>query len=194
MITGLSSGLYIYFYNSLASNKAEAGDLKSKSQTLESTLKSLDVIEQNLKGTVEDGNKISELFLGQDSIVDFIQMIEGLMKNVDVTGSVDSVVEQNTPELDALGKEKINMVVSAKGNWSGLINLLGLLERLPYKSTVNSFSLRNDEVTLEATKGKTATTTKVWKLQVNLDVWAVKKVDLKTPDQGTGETPDQVNE
>ncbi|MDB5204772.1 MAG: hypothetical protein JWP09_800 [Candidatus Taylorbacteria bacterium] len=177
LITASSAGFYFYFYNALGSYQQEAEDLKTKSKTLDSTLGNLDIIEQNLKGTVENGDKIAALFLGQDSIVDFIQNIEDLMKGVGVSGSVDSVVEQAVPELDAAGKEKINMVVSAQGDWSGLINLLGLLERLPYKSTVNSFSLRYADVVVEATKKKAASTNKVWQLKVNLDVWAVKKPD-----------------
>ncbi len=177
LIAASSAGLYFYFYNSLGVYQRETEDLRAKTKTLDATLGNLDIIEQNLKGTVENGDRIAALFLGQDSIVDFIQTIESVMKDVGVSGSVDSVVEQSFPELDASGKEKINMVISAEGDWSGLVNLLGLLERLPYKSTVNSFSLRYADVMVEATKKKAASTTKVWQLKVNLDVWAIKKID-----------------
>lgn len=173
----LSSGGYFYFLQRLESNRETVVDLSAKAQTFKLKLNDLQTIESNLKTTVESGNKISNLFLKQDSIVDFIQVVENLIKDLGVTGSVDSVVEQTNPVLEAAGKEKINMVISAQGDWSSLVSLLGLFERLPYKSTINSFSLRYEDIKVESKEGKKVPAVKAWNLKIILDVWAIADQD-----------------
>lgn len=170
----ITGGLYAYFYNSLAASKLVAFNFYTESKTSEAKLKNLDNIERNLKKTIVDGDKISALFVRQDSIVNLIQNIENLMKDVDVLGSVDSVSEDTTAELDALGKEKLNMIISANGKWSGIVNLLGLIERLPYKSTINSFSLINSKTEETVVAGKKKSGIREWQLKTGMVVWAIK--------------------
>jgi hypothetical protein len=179
----ITAGLYVYFYNTLAGNKQEANNFYTESKASQAKLKNLDNIEQNLKKTIVDGDKISALFVRQDSIVDLIQNIENLMKDTGVTGSVDSVSEDTTIELDALGKEKLNMVITANGKWSGMVNLLGLLEKLPYKSTINSFSLINTKTEETVVAGKKTGGIREWQLKTGMVVWAIKNAkDTNVPD------------
>lgn len=169
----LTAGLYVYFYNSLAKNKLEANTFYAESKAFKIKLNNLQNVEQNLKKTIVDGDRISSLFVRQDSIVDFIQNVEDLMKSAGVSGSVDSVAEESSSELDTLGKQKLNMVISANGKWEGVVNLLGLLERLPYKSTINSFSLINAK-SEEMTADKKTISKTEWQLKTGMVVWAIK--------------------
>ncbi len=188
----LTAGLYIYFYNSLAKNKLEVNKFYSESKAFKIKLNNLQNVEQNLKKTIVDGDRISSLFVRQDSIVDFIQNIEDLMKSAGVSGSVDSVAEETSPELDALGKQKLNMVISANGEWEGAVNLLGLLERLPYKSTINSFSLINTKSEEKTADKKTISKTE-WRLKTGMVVWAIKNQKDSGDTAGTDDTSDENN-
>ncbi len=176
----LSALIYAYFYNSLNESKKDVANFYEATRAAEVKLKNLQDIEQNLRVTVAEGETVSALFLRHDSIVNFIQTIEGLMKEVGVTGSVDSVTEDSSVESNAPGKEKLTLVISSNGKWSGMVNLLGLLERLPYKSTINSFTLTNVKTEDSIVNGKKKSGVREWQLKVGMIVWAVKKTNTPT--------------
>lgn len=187
-----AGGLYAYVYLKLKTNMVEVSTYYTELSDAKARFANLQEIEMNLRKTISYGDRISILFLKQESIVEFIQTVEGLMSSVGVQGSVDSVVEETSDELSGLNKEKLQVVVSATGNWSGLVNLLGLLEKLPYKSTVNSFSLINEKVKQE--KGDTKQSDiKVWQLKVNITVWVIKKAEEKTAAPDNIENVEEIN-
>lgn len=170
-------GLYFYVYSTLAANMDEVAVYYKESSEAKTKLKNLQETELNLKKTISYGDRISLLFLRQESIVEFIQTVEGLFSAMNVEGAVDSVSEQKSPELDSVGKEKLQVVISAHGDWSGLVNLLGLLEKLPYKSTVNSFSLVYEKADRDRGGDKKAPEVKEWRLKVDMTVWIIKKAE-----------------
>lgn len=170
--------LYYYVYENLNQNRSELVDLYKKTAESKIVLNNLQSIEHNIKKTLADGNKVSALFLKSETIVDFIQAIEGLIKDSGVSGSVDSVADSSNKTENGV-KERLGMVIGAKGNWSGVVSVVGLLERLPYKSTLNAFTLINSKVDQNPLAKKTASTTKEWQLKANLDVWTIKTDQTK---------------
>jgi hypothetical protein len=175
----ISSISYVYVYRSLDANMIEVKKSESEVHASKLKLRELQEIELNLKKTVAYGNSISSVFLDQESIVDFIQVIEEIYSSLGLIGAVDSVIEEQSGESAVLGKGRLQIAVSAHGDWTKLVTLVGLLERLPYKSTINSVSLIYDKLSKE--EGKTSGATKVWQLKINMTVWVNKKTSLSQP-------------
>ncbi len=101
----------------------------------------LTTIENNLKNTLNDKERLAKLFVKQESIVAFITEIESIMKSLGLNGEIESVAEENPNELDKLGKENIRITLSATGGWSGVAKLAGMIEKLPYKSTLDNLTI-----------------------------------------------------
>lgn len=183
----LSAGVYVYVHKNLSDNQREVSDLYTKSLELKSELDELHNIESNLKETLVYGNRLSQLFIKPDFVVDFIQSVESVLNTGGATGSVESVSEYTSPDLDSVGKEKLHLVIGASGDWSSLNKVIALLERLPYRSSIESFSLVYGKVDKTPKSSKEKITVDEWKLKVDMFVWAVKPDEV---DQ-TGEVNSQ---
>ncbi len=134
----LSAGAYACIYFSFSAMKGEVGDLYAESAKSKATHDELAKVKENLKTTLGTGDRLSSLFIGRDSVVDFIQMIEDVMRTAGVSGTVDGVTESKTAELDAIGKNELHLTVSASGSFNSIMKFEGLLEKIPYKATINS--------------------------------------------------------
>ncbi len=184
----LSVSLYVYFYNNLTKSKVDVSNYHNRVSEAKAKLENLQTIEKNLKNTIEEGDVIASLFLRSNSVAEFIQTIEGLIRETGLQGSVDSVTEITSSDLDVVGKEKLSLVIGANGKWSGMVNLLGLLERLPYKSTIDSFTLVNSKSEDTVTNEKKKIGVKEWHLKVGMMVWAEKKTLEESDPKPTIET------
>ncbi len=128
-------GLMLYSFNNL---ETELEGLYQTSANGKARLAELKRIEDNLKGTLIERDKLATLFIKQESIVDFISEVESIIKGLGLRGEIDTVSEETTEELSAKDKENLNISLSAGGSWNAVAKLAGLLEKLPYKATVDS--------------------------------------------------------
>jgi hypothetical protein len=102
-------------------------------------------------------------------------MIEDVMKTAGVSGAVDSVTESGTTDL-AAGKGELHLTLSASGSWNAIMKFEGLLEKIPYKATINS-------VTLSRATGETAG----WRASVMITALADKASAVETDNEKNDE-------
>jgi Tfp pilus assembly protein PilO len=182
-----ASGYFVFLF-SFNSIRDDLDGMYSQSANQKARLSELQKIENNLKITLADKDKLASLFVKQESIVDFIQGIEATMKKLHLSGSIDSVAEENPPELDGTDKEKLNISLSASGNFGDVVKFAGLVEKLPFKSTVDSMNLAYgaSDVNIQATKGASQL---VWKISINMSALADKPAAVVAPDSAAAPAP-----
>jgi len=133
--------LYFTIYFSFVSKMEEVNKLALKNRESKSSLDGLQRIENNLTSTLGTADNLRTLFIPEESIADFIQVIESLMKERSLVGSVDAVSVSESPELAKVGKQYLQMTLSASGGFNDVMKFEGLLEKLPYKVTIDSVTL-----------------------------------------------------
>lgn len=144
-----SGALYAYLYFSFENVAAGTAKLYEETEESRASYEELTKVKENLKTTLGAKNRLESLFIKQDSIVDFIQVIELMMKTNGVSGSVENVSEVQTPELSAIGKEELHVSLAISGDWNNVLKFQGLLEKIPYKTTINAANLtyvKNEKV------------------------------------------------
>ncbi|MFA6050673.1 MAG: hypothetical protein WC761_05770 [Candidatus Paceibacterota bacterium] len=137
-----SAGLYAYLYFSFTNLKNEISDLHKKTAESKATYDELAKVKENLKTTLGTQDRLSSLFVDDDSIVDFIQVLEDVMDTANVTGAVENVTEELVPDLDKVGKKKLHLTLVVSGNWNSVLKFQGLLEKIPFKALIDSANMR----------------------------------------------------
>lgn len=195
----LSISLYVYLYISVNNDKTIVNELILKNREDAQKINELERIERNLKSNLAIGNKLSGYFVKTDSIVDFIQKIESIINSNNVSGSVDSVSESKIADALYQNMSDLNLSITAKGDWNGLIKLVGLLENLPYKSTIDNVNFSN--IKLETPKAKsstekveTPTVSKVWQVNVKMRVKTIKQGEQEKVEKEIKPTVKQTKE
>lgn len=189
----ISGSLYSFFYVKLMNDEKSAILLQNKFIENESVLKDLDKIERNLNVTLNESEKINILFVQPDAVVIFIQKVEDIFKQTGVAGEVASVSEEKLSTLDAGDQKRILTVLSAEGDWNDLTKLLGLLEKLPYRSTIDSMTMTNNKKETKSEDSESTVLTKKWTMKVRMFVGLTPVINLipKTEDLELTETNDE---
>ncbi len=140
---GLSAALYVYMHYSFNGLQIKVADLYEQAAKSKADHDELAKVKENLKTTLGTGDRLSSLFVKEDSAVDFLQVIEGVMKTAGVVGSVENVSEITDEKVKGL-----NLTLEAKGSWNEIMKFIGLLEKIPYKATIESaaFSYSSGEI------------------------------------------------
>jgi hypothetical protein len=165
------ASLYFYFYFRLLNSQEEVMALHTKSLESKKNLEDLNKIENNLNKTLAESNKLNILFVQKDAAVSFIQNIEKIFKEVQVIGEVSSVSEEKFTHIDGGEQVKILTVLAVQGDWNNLIKLVGLLEQLPYRSTIEGVTFINDKREITKKDSKEVQAKKQWELKVRMYVW-----------------------
>jgi hypothetical protein len=177
LLTTASVGVYVYLFKKINQFKSDVVVINQKILTEEANLKNLETAEKNLKTIVDEGDKLATLYIDHENIVDFIQMVESLIKKGNLIGQVVSVSDVASQDLDYMNKEKLMLVINAKGDWLDVYKLVGLLEKLPYKASVENVGLtysRKDKI-INAPDSKVEFAPKeVWETNIKMYVWAKK--------------------
>ncbi len=170
------SAVYYFLYNSHQRLNNDLGKLISKTAEDRSKVNELQRIEKNLNVTLGDESRLSSVFVSQDMIADFIQALEKLMKQNNLSGSVDTVSEDHSPELSPLKKEYLTMTLSANGSWSNIMRFEGMLEKILYKTVIDSVNLNYGSDSGKDSGAKVG----AWKIVVALKA-IVTKTDSSLP-------------
>ncbi len=186
--TILGSGVYLFLYTKLLNNELEVLALHSKLNEEERELSDFEKNEKNLDTTIIKSDKLNILFVKPDAVVDFIQKVESVFKVAGVYGEVSSVSEEKFSTSSIGEQGRLLVTLNAGGDWNGLIKLVGLLERLPYRSTVQGLNLISNKSDKVSANSKDVVTTKEWGLKVRMHVW-LTPVKNNNPEMET-----QINE
>lgn len=101
----------------------------------------LQFIGKLLEETKEKRELVSKTFLNSDGAVSFIEEMERLAKNNNVSINIDSItIDKNFSN----NKEKINLRIKADGSWKNLYKFFGLLESLSYNIDISRISWSKD--------------------------------------------------
>lgn len=126
-----SVSLFIRESKELFSAKEELG-LRQSQKEAEFSMKKL------LSETEEERENIDNYFIKTDDIVSFIESIESLSRVTNTSISVNSVSIEEGKETDVF--EYVVLNVEAQGVFSDLYWLLSLVEKMPYKISVNTIN------------------------------------------------------
>jgi hypothetical protein len=89
-------------------------------------------------------DEIDSYFVGKDSIVSFIKIVEDLGNLSGVSLEIDSVGVSGLEIGDGVNSEileQLNLDFTTQGSWQNTFHLIALLESLPYKVSFEELSL-----------------------------------------------------
>jgi hypothetical protein len=186
----ISAIAYYCLYFAYKNLGTELSTLNAKSSDDKARLEQLQTIEDNLKVTLDDKDRLSALLIKSDGVVDFIQYLESTMKKLHLTGAIDSVAEEHPQELESTDKQKLNIALSAVGNWPSVVKFVGLIEKLPYKSAIDSFALTHSIGDVTDASGTKISTLTNWKVSLRMYALSEKEaVQNLNQDNNQGQAP-----
>lgn len=181
----LCGGAYAYLYYSFINVEKEVTALYSENTANRATLAELQRVEHNLKSTLGNKDRLTALFVSEDSVVDFIELLESMMKEYGIDGAVDSVAESPKVGEEVGSKATLNVTLNLSGGWNSLLKFTALMEVLPYRSTIDT--LRFSYITASNADGNAKPGYKPgWNERVTLHVLMVKSVGSEQADQTGG--------
>lgn len=129
---------YIYLYRDIldTKTKVEQTHLELEKDRLKDA--ELEAIQKNIKLTISDSDTLKALFVPADGVVDFIQNIETVGKQIGLQIETKNIEPEETDVLTAVGKENINVTLETEGSWQNSMQFLSLLSNLPYKISIIS--------------------------------------------------------
>jgi hypothetical protein len=88
-------------------------------------------------------NKLNDLGLSQEKLVGFIESLEDLAKELNLTIKIISV--ESEPGKGADNPDKIHFRIETSGKWGTNMQFLHALEYLPYRTMINNTSLSSKD-------------------------------------------------
>ncbi len=152
------------------------------------------MIRSNMTKTVEFQNKIEEQLVAEETAkefkasieeigpeiqrltariveaegyVEFIEMIESQARRLGISIEVVSATEGKHPNPEQFSILKL--MLRTQGSWKETYTFLGMLETLPYKVTLNSFTI-NSQPDFKTTSSTPMASGSVWTGTYNIDV------------------------
>ena len=130
----------------------------------------LNNLKRSLKNAGQEKDALLALFINNDDIPNFIQSIETVMQNLKINGTTKSVSERSLPELTAASKDELVVSFEAEATYPKLMQLVEILENLPYKSYLSQVNLTKEDLSQTSSTNVKSTVTGLWKLSLTLNV------------------------
>lgn len=133
-----------FYFNFIHSKSLEISDLHQTFYEEYSQNHSAANLEEKLLDLSSKESLISDLFLSEQKIVNFIGELENIgssnnvvveIKTVDASGLVDKETNKKKTYADIL------ITINAAGDWDSIYKFARLMENLPYYSSVDSINL-----------------------------------------------------
>ena len=118
--------------NEHVSSLANEIEVKSTAESVEHSAKALVAETASLR------SKLQGFVVGSEDAVSFIEMLEVTARDIGAEVTINSVTPGN---LDNPSIESLRLVLKIEGTWSEVIQYLGLLELLPFQSTVEEVTV-----------------------------------------------------
>ncbi len=177
LVLALSACGGAYFvYNTIRNESGQISEVQDEIiQTREQEQKSI-VTKDLVQETSNSRDELSKLILkGDDSEkAAFVERLENMADGVNATTTFFGLKQAPLPEDESRKKgdtdkyEQLTVGIKAEGGWRAVLQLLGMLENLPYLSKVDGVVLRrNEPETAVSAKNKKPPT---WTLSLSLMV------------------------
>jgi len=159
LLNSLLVGLYLYSFNKVKTKNEEASVVSAELQDYLSKEGKANLLKSLVIKTTEDRKKVDSYFVFRDDIPKFAKEIEALGKmsgtEVEIKGlrSADNV---------------LILEISSTGDFVNTIQLISLIESLPYKVEITKAYIDNKEVKIPEEEG--GGTTVAWKGNFNINI------------------------
>ena len=131
-------------------------NIKEKNKNISSIVSEIDLVVKKevrlksvknlIKETEGDHIKLNTYFITDDKVVDFIENIENMAKDVGVDIEVVSVYVNDIKD-DSIQKNNISellrLSIEMSGKWSNIYHFVSLVEKLPFKIDILNINLEN---------------------------------------------------
>lgn len=134
-------GLYFYLYLNIRQIDKEVSIKLSQIKLEINRDERLRSLKDLLEKTKDQRDKISNIFVRPDGSVEFIEMIESLGKATDVKLEIESVGVDAPKNKTASSTEYFRLAVKSEGLWRNVMQLLTLLEEMPFRVSIDNVSL-----------------------------------------------------
>jgi len=162
----LCCAIFYFLYN----------DIKTKNINSSTTLNTLSAQKEMqdyvfstkklLENVVDDTEVLKSFILAKDEDVLFIEGLESVAKNNNLTIVIDSLNIENTKELAPSGVAILKVKLKVKGSWASVYRFLSLTESLPVKTKTDKFVL----IKTVTGQGQDSSASDVWEGVLDISV------------------------
>ncbi len=133
----IALAIYIGFLSVVMSRKATLHAARLSAAEADMQSRALSQLEATVLSSKEDREKLNKYVLADDAIIDFLELIEETAKSQGVTLVTDSLTV--VPIDDDF--ESLEIKITTKGSFDGIMRILHILEVLPVQSEIAGSSL-----------------------------------------------------
>ena len=136
IFVAIFSGLFLYMKNQTIDSNDKEDQIKNEIKKQESG----SLMQTDLKDGKIYEDKIKEFIVGQDDIVDFIKILEGMVSSSSLKSEIKSVSSEPDDGLNAINSEYLRVNIDVTGGWGNILFFLKLLENYPLKINIDKLS------------------------------------------------------
>jgi len=183
IITLVVWGAFLFFLSRISAVNNQIANLTTKEEIASREQISTQNLQNMLKSSQPNIKKLDGYLVTNNTIVDFIQTLEGTAKlagvaldinSVELKGANRKVIPKgSTVPANQKTSNSTNLVIqmASQGNFSDTFYFISLFENLPFKITINSMDIGTQTVQSKTSSDKIQTTT-VWKGNYQISIAA----------------------
>lgn len=130
---------YYVFFSQIKEHNTETMELISEIEFTKQREQQLRNMKSTARETETDRTKLSTYFIKEESIVDFLEIIESFEEYTGAKVRVRTIGKNDPGVYDTLEQLRLNLTVD--GSWDEVYHFLVLIEALPYRVVVESIQL-----------------------------------------------------
>lgn len=136
LLNGLALGGWLYFIFTIKEQNRAVKEERQKLAINEKTFQNANSLKALMSEVAEKKQLIDSFFLNRESAINFIENLELIAKQTDVSIKIGNVSIKNTE------KEILNLQFNLSGDFKQVFHYLVLLENLPYLIDVERINFR----------------------------------------------------
>ena len=142
IISLIALGACFYLFTNIKKTDKEVSLLAVQIESWVKREESLRSIKSLMEDTKKEREQLANLFVQSKGEVDFIEAVESLGRTVGVNLEIESVGVETMKGKTSSSTELFRLSAKTEGSWSGIINLLTLLENMPFSISFENLNLR----------------------------------------------------
>ena len=158
-----SVGACVLFFYTVTEQRVLLQNKVSERAIAKARHSSLTELTKTLEDTKSARESLISRILSENGVVDFLTLIESIEKEQGVQIKTDSLTVEPISEVF----EKLVINISVSGSYASVVQVLKLLEHLPYQSSIRKTSIGREE-----------RSTDVWKGMFEISVTKFKKYEI----------------
>lgn len=160
------SALYGFFWM-IRSNMTKTIDFQNKIEEQRVAEETAREFKASIEEIGPEIQRLTARIVEVEGYVEFIEMIESQARSLGISIEVVSAAEGKHSSPEQFSILKLNL--RTQGSWKETYTFLGMIETLPYKVTLNTFTI-NSQPDFRTTSTTPVTSGSVWTGSYNLDV------------------------